>query len=286
MWVRVKPDGLCYVAGDRRKGAQLPAVAWARTSTDGRPYVQCYWDDLPAVRACFDGDVSIDDESRANYKANVDESRRLAAALSPDSGCCDVSTAAKYTPRPYQLAAARAAVEAERMLLADSVGLGKTLSSFCTRQLLKHQAVDTRTVVLCPCSIKWQWAGELRAYSGGTVRAIIVDGTSGQRGAQYERYKRSGAGVLIMNYELLRHDEAWLEGVFAATRLVIADEASRFKTRGTKTAKLLKALTAGVRYKLALTATPLETSCENLYSIMEWVDPAVFCEALKRGRGS
>jgi SNF2 family DNA or RNA helicase len=280
MWVRVRPDGLCYVAGDRRKGAKLPAVAWARTSADGRPYAQCYWDDLPAVRACFEGGLSIDDESKANYKAKVEEAHQLAAALSPAGAePPTIHTADKYRPRQYQAAAAVALVRAKRVLLADSVGLGKTLASFCARQLLKAAHKELRTVVLCPCSIKWQWAGELRAYSGKTVKPIIVDGPSAKRGRLYESYKRSRAGVLIMNYELLRHDEPWLEAVFAATRLVVADEASRFKTRSTKTARLLKALTADVQYKLALTATPLETSCENLYSIMEWVDPSVFCQA-------
>lgn len=57
--------------------------------------------------------------------------------------------------------------------------------------------------------------------------------------------------------------------------MVILDEASAIKSFKTQRSKKIKKLFKNIPYRMALTATPIENRPEELYSIMQWVDPDV-----------
>jgi SNF2 family DNA or RNA helicase len=219
------------------------------------------------------------DESRENYgRARAVHGRLVEAVHGPPADDWRAEgVAADYEPRPYQLRAALAAHGAERLLLADSVGLGKTLSAYLLRERVRADSPGVRTLVVCPAGLKLQWRSEFFWYSDGRVQPLVAEGGPAKRERRYAEFRRRPGAVLCANYELLLRD-AGLASVFAAADIVVADEASRFKTCGTKTAKRLKALSddGGVRWRLALTATPIEVGCKDLYSIVEWLDPALF----------
>src|SRR5947209_14566357 len=68
-------------------------------------------------------------------------------------------------PRPYQLVPLLMALKLDpvRLLIADDVGIGKTIeSSLIARELLDRGEVD-RLAVLCPPALAEQWQSELRA---------------------------------------------------------------------------------------------------------------------------
>ena len=56
--------------------------------------------------------------------------------------------------------------------------------------------------------------------------------------------------------------------------MVILDEAQRIKNWPTQTAKTIKRLQS--RYAFVLTGTPLENRIEEIYSLVEFLDPLVF----------
>jgi SNF2 family DNA or RNA helicase len=67
-------------------------------------------------------------------------------------------------PRPYQLVPLLMALRLPtvRMLIADDVGIGKTVEAgLITRELLDRQEIH-RTVVLCPPQLCQQWQKELK----------------------------------------------------------------------------------------------------------------------------
>jgi SNF2 family DNA or RNA helicase len=267
MRLRVAPGGLCRVVGEELLGRTIPPFA---VSSGGMWTL--WWHDLPSVlRGVL---PEVDEESAKNYRRAVFGYKKRVAAIHDDDLRSELSGfSADKTPRPYQARAAQAIHGARRLLLADSVGMGKTLSTWAARELILRDDPRARTVIVCPSGLKYQWLTEAEAYSSDMARLLVVSGTSRQRARVYGNFVKRPASVLIMNYELLRYDCSALRPVFDATRYVIADEASRIKTRTTKTAKLLKKLTSGVRWRVAVTATPIEVGCENLHSIVEWLDP-------------
>jgi len=104
-------------------------------------------------------------------------------------------------------------------------------------------------------------------YLGKTVE-IDGQGPPPERGVQYRR----DADFFILNYELVLRDRSVIIDTLKPD-LVIMDEAQRIKNWRTKIASAVK--TIPCRYAFVLTGTPLENRLEDLYSLMQVVDPKV-----------
>ena len=153
-----------------------------------------------------------------------------------------------------------------RALLADDMGLGKTLQAIAAAVWLKTHAGAERTLVLCPASLKQQWAREIERFTDVPVH--IVQGPAAERHPQYRR----GGGFYIVNYDLVLRDLTEISAGLAPD-LVILDEAQRIKNWRTKIATAVKRIPS--RYAFVLSGTPLENRLEDLYSLMQVVDPQV-----------
>lgn len=166
--------------------------------------------------------------------------------------------------RPYQVEGVLFAARQPRALLADDMGLGKTLQAIATLVLLREVGEPTRTLVVCPSSVKSQWKAEIDKFAPG-LRAVVVEGTRAKRRSII---RRNDADVYIMNFATLRNDLGEV-GALKPDVLVV-DEAQRIKNWNTKTAKSLKAVRCP--RVLALTGTPLENRLAELHSVMELLD--------------
>jgi superfamily II DNA or RNA helicase len=167
---------------------------------------------------------------------------------------------------PYQVEGVAFLASNGRALLADDMGLGKTLQAIAAATWLFRNAGVRRVLVVCPASLKHQWAREVTRFTG--LDATVVGGPPATRLVQY----RSGAPFTIANYELVVRDAAVLNEALAPD-LLIVDEAQRIRNWRTKTADAIKAI--ATRYAFVLTGTPLENRLEDLYSVMQLVDARV-----------
>ena len=153
-----------------------------------------------------------------------------------------------------------------RALLADDMGLGKTLQAIAAAYWLhRHEQVE-RVLVVCPASLKSQWAREIAKFTG--AKAQVVQGSAAARAVQY----RQGPGFYVINYELVLRDLLPINESLAPD-LLILDEAQRIKNWRTKVASAVKRIPAP--YAFVLTGTPLENRLEDLYSLMQVVDHRV-----------
>jgi len=152
-----------------------------------------------------------------------------------------------------------------RVLLADDMGLGKTIQAIAAAALLKQLRDIEHVLVVCPASLKHQWAREIRRFTSLPVQVI--------EGGQIERRKfyREPQFFNVVNYELVRYDED--EIVRQEFDLVILDEAQRIKNWRTKTADTVKQLRSP--YAFVLTGTPLENRLDELYSVLQFIDPTI-----------
>ncbi len=162
----------------------------------------------------------------------------------------------------YQREGALFAAKAGRCLIGDDMGLGKTVQALAAAEILASESGVEKVLVVCPTSLKHQWAREIEKF---TYRnQVVVEGTPTKRADLYAEdsfYK-------ITNYDTVPQDLA-LIGRFAPD-LVIVDEAQRIKNWDTQIAKSVKRIDSP--YAIVLTGTPLENRLEELVSIVQFVD--------------
>lgn len=163
---------------------------------------------------------------------------------------------------PYQLDGIAFAAGCGRAILADDMGLGKTIQGIGVAEMLRREAGVSKVLVVCPASLKAQWAAEVRRFSDHDCRQVL--GASSERREQYS----SSAFFTVCNYEQVMRDLPLIEQV--NWDLIILDEGQRIKNWASKTSTVIKGLRS--TYALVLTGTPLENRLEELYSIVEFID--------------
>lgn len=167
---------------------------------------------------------------------------------------------------PYQVDGVSFLAGTGRALLADDMGLGKTLQAISASVWLQEHGNVKKIMILCPASLKQQWAREIRKFTN--LETQVIQGTPPQRGVQYRRE----CSFFILNYELLLRDLSIINETLSPD-LLILDEAQRIKNWRTKIASAVKLVSS--RYTFVLTGTPLENRLEDLYSLMQVVDPQI-----------
>ncbi|KAF3981865.1 MAG: DEAD/DEAH box helicase [Methylococcales symbiont of Hymedesmia sp. n. MRB-2018] len=153
-----------------------------------------------------------------------------------------------------------------RALLADDIGLGKTLQAISAASWLADHAGVKKVLVVCPPSLKHQWAREIEKFTNRKVQ--IIQGAIENRQVQY----RADTLFYIVNYELILRDLSVISETLKPD-LLILDEAQRIKNWRTKIASTVKLIPS--RYVFVLTGTPLENRIEDLYSLLQVVDVRV-----------
>ncbi|AOY60352.1 MULTISPECIES: DEAD/DEAH box helicase [Desulfococcus] len=165
---------------------------------------------------------------------------------------------------PYQVAGVQFALRKKAALIGDEMGLGKTLQAIAIGVIKKELFGFSRILVVTLSSLKEQWKREIERFVD--EKAVIVAGNPMQRRAVYDA---DDSLFKITNYEAVLRD------VDVISRynpdLMILDEAQRIKNFNTKTADAVKNIRR--RHALVLTGTPLENKLEDVYSIVQFLDP-------------
>ncbi len=166
-------------------------------------------------------------------------------------------------PRAYQLVPLLMALKLDpvRLLIADDVGVGKTIEAgLIARELLDRGDIE-RTAVLCPPHLVDQWLGELEARFH--IRAVGVTATSASR---LERNLPPSESVFsahphtVVSLDYIKSDRRRADFLRACPEFVIVDEAHTCAATGAgrhQRYELLRGLTESpTRNFVLLTATP------------------------------
>ena len=167
----------------------------------------------------------------------------------------------------YQKEGIKFALFRKVAIIADEMGLGKTIQAIGTAVLKKEILGFTKTLVVCPASVKYQWKNEVEKFS--SEKALVVTGTPEEREKQY---RDGNYFFFIVNYETVLRDQVAMNN--AGIDFLILDEAQKAKNYETKTASSLKRIEA--KHKLAITGTPIENRLIDIFSIMGILDAEFF----------
>ncbi len=170
----------------------------------------------------------------------------------------------KVSPYPYQEEGIRFGLYKRAVLIGDEMGLGKTMQAIGLGVLKKEIFGFTKVLVVTLASLKDQWKREIERFAN--EKAEVIAGTAAQRKRQYSE---DGSLFKITNYEAVLRDVTIISRF--KPDLIILDEAQRIKNFETKTAEAVKSLPR--QHALVLTGTPLENKLEDIYSIVQFLDP-------------
>ncbi len=174
----------------------------------------------------------------------------------------------RFEPFDYQLQTARTVLTRMRgrAILADEVGLGKTIEAGLVLSELRLRGLARNCLVLCPAGLVAQWQEELDrkfALPSEVVRREL-DGAGDPRGEPAVRL----ASLPTARRSPLRESLAKV-----SWDLVIVDEAHRVKNPSTTSSRLVRELRT--RHMLLLTATPVENRLSDLFNLANLVAPGV-----------
>src|SRR5579871_3566198 len=192
-------------------------------------------------------------EARAEFEAEIAAGRETLDVV-------------KHPLLPYQREGVLHLAFGERALLADEMGLGKTIQGIAACLLLAKLKQIDRVLVVCPASLKAEWEEQIARFCDRSTR--LVFGSRVQRHAAY----RDPAFFTIVNYEQVLGDAEEINHTLKPD-VIVLDEAQRIKNWQTKTARRVKSLRSP--YAFVLTGTPLENRIDELYSIVQYLDPEI-----------
>jgi len=183
-------------------------------------------------------------------------------------------------PRAYQLVPLLMALKLDpvRLLIADDVGVGKTIEALLiARELLDRGDID-RTVVLCPPHLVDQWVTELEVRFH--IRAAAVTAQSTRR---LERGIPPGASIFsqfphtVVSLDYVKTSERRDHFLQACPDFVIVDEAHTCAAAGQRRSQrreLLQGLAASpTRHLVLLTATPHSGDDAAFYRLLGLLAP-------------
>lgn len=170
---------------------------------------------------------------------------------------------------PYQEEAVDKMVDRGQMLLGITMGGGKTVTTIAALERLFSTNEIDQCLIVVPAALKYQWKREIERFTD--AKAVVIDGTPVAR----ERLWKTSISTryVIANPESLIRDVAHLKRL--SWQAIVVDEATIIKARTSKRSKFLKKLSKAIPYRYALTGQPIENKPEELFSIMEFVDPSV-----------
>ena len=203
-------------------------------------------------------------------------------------------------PLPHQIHALSRAISGDRVryLLADEVGLGKTIEAGLVMRELKLRGLVRRTLVVSPKGIATQWVAEMQTHFNEQFQLVLGDDISTlQRlapGADHRNSAWSMFDQVIVSLDSVKpvdkrrgwtaervaeYNRSRFEDLITAGwDLVVVDEAHRLAGSTDQVAryKLGKGLAEAAPYVLLLSATPHQGKTDAFHRLMNLLDDDAF----------
>ncbi len=185
-------------------------------------------------------------------------------ALAAAGPAADISSCLRVTPYAYQQEGIVFGLYKKAVLIGDEMGLGKTLQAIGLCICKKNVFGFRKVLVVTMSSLKQQWQREIERFSD--EKACIIAGNAQKR---KEQYHTDSSLFKITNYEAVLRDVTIISRL--KPDVIVLDEAQRIKNFETKTAEAVKSLPR--QHAIILTGTPLENKLEDVYSLVQFLDP-------------
>lgn len=207
------------------------------------------------------------------HLAQEEEVRRIV-----DEGYIPPSFALALPPRAYQCAGAELVLRTGGALIADELGVGKTVTGICT-------FTDPRTLpalVVTLTTLPRQWEAELKKFAPHLRVHILKSGQAYDVIKAMRGRKRRGdetamlpglsafPDVLISNYHKL---SGWADSLHGSMKSVIFDEVQELRHVGSDKYRAAKHIADGAAFRTGLSATPIFNYGDEFHSVLDVLRP-------------
>ncbi len=239
------------------------------------------------VPLAFEGDGFLDRLSYTGAAARIADVLETDALIAPLEG--------KITPLPHQIRALQRAMSGDRIryLLADEVGLGKTIEAGLIIRELKIRGLVRRVLVVAPAGLVLQWVSEMRTHFDEDFRLLLPGSFAAMRqvtgAADGDNLWRVHDQVICpldsvkpvesrrgwSQEQIARYNSERFEDLIAAGwDLVVIDEAHRLGGSTDQVArfKLGETLAQTAPYLLLLSATPHQGKTDAFRRLIGFLD--------------
>ena len=245
---------------------------------------------------------------RVHLEALIAEQERTKVLSKAKDLDIDLPCPAGEAYMPFQRAGIAFASERPAALLADQMGIGKTIQALGVMNRLP----EIRTaIVVCPATIKINWRNEAKKWLLPSLQYEIAVVDAKWKAADL-RFFLSAASpgqrrLAIINYDIVHRFGEKVGFATAGKRkvetftildgfvvdLLVADEAHLMKTDSARRSKAVRGITA--KRKLLLSGTPIVNRPKELFPLLNYLDPLTwgnffqyamqFCNAHQNGYG-
>ena len=164
-----------------------------------------------------------------------------------------------------------------RLLIADEVGLGKTIEAGLIWAELDMRRPVRRALIVVPAVLRYKWEREMRTRF--MRRLQLYDANDLRKFADDVRFGEDPGLAGIISIESLRSQEALLTDLLqigATLDLLIIDEAHVLRNRGTRSNRMGEALAQLAEHVIFLSATPLNLRSADLFNLVSILDEGAF----------
>lgn len=174
--------------------------------------------------------------------------------------------------RDYQSIAVHMAHARKGLLLADSVGLGKTASAIGLMAMTGTLPVLVVTLTHLPR----QWKAEIERFAPNLSIHIVKSGkpydlTERRNRSQQMLLPNALPDVILINYHKL---SAWSETLAPLVRTVVYDECQELRREDSAKYRGAKFISDRMQYRMGLSATPFYNYGGEMFNVMECLTPA------------
>jgi SNF2 family DNA or RNA helicase len=209
------------------------------------------------------------DELRSGAEAHRDTERAIAETMSPDYVAPSFELA--LPPREYQKIAAELALRTGGLLVADDVGLGKTVTAIAA------MSKSLPALVVTLAHLPRQWQAEINRFAPTLSTYIVKKGSPSpsdgcllpQKGIQSAMFA-TFPDVVLINYHKLR---GWAETLRGRFSLVVFDEVQELRRQESEKYSAAAHLTEKAKHRIGLSATPIYNYGAEMWAVLNILRP-------------
>lgn len=226
-----------------------------------------------ALRLAAGDSQTIEKLPVVNFAA-TGQLQELLNTLNNNEAVSAIATPASFRGelRPYQALGVGWLAFLERWglgaCLADDMGMGKSIELIAfLLHLQEKDALEAPTLLVCPTSVLGNWEREVKKF-GPTLKVLVHHG---EKRAKTKGFASAikGKDLVITSYALMFRDAKEIQNT--KWQGVVLDEAQNIKNSESKQSQMVRQIEAS--FKIALTGTPVENRLQELWSILEFLNP-------------
>jgi SNF2 family DNA or RNA helicase len=266
-------------------GAYCKNQVWRLSIDDARDFIS-------SVLEQTEETVHVEHEVFSNLFTSFKEKKEILLLREKLSGIdSGITLISPHKLLPFQHISVEFISKAQNGLIADKVGLGKTLSGFCSAYRLKKDGVVKKCLIIAPSSIKVKWARDIKKFLGEEC-CVLEGGVEIRKKKWIEWQNDETSFFCITSYDTLKKDilvhttgggytfneSSYFSEYTTQDYCIIMDEVQKIRNARTARGHCCRELSKfhHCKSRIGLSATYVETGLEDLFGVMLVIDENVF----------